>query len=374
MRQEESVMKSKVYFVPVGTSDNIQIVNEKIKRLLKESKVFDFIQKKDKVCVKVHFGEKGNTGYVRPEHMRVVCDEIINKSASAFLSDANTLYRGSRLNSKDHKEIATEHGFTKEATGLDIFIPDDTKKEDLIDIPINQKYIKSAKVGRCFIEPDALVAISHFKGHILTGFGGAIKNIGMGCATREGKLAQHCDAAPVVHEDKCIGCGECEIICPTKAISIQNKKCNAQAATGRGVSVIDASKCIGCASCLAACPTMAMFIDFEAGDKVQAKMTEYTLAVLKNKKNKTGFVNFAVRINKECDCWGSENPRIAPDVGILASSDPVSIDKASLDLVNKACGKDIFKEVHPDQDGIKQLRYAQEIDLGNLDYELITLQ
>ncbi|MDD5282295.1 MAG: DUF362 domain-containing protein, partial [Candidatus Omnitrophica bacterium] len=133
------------------------------------------------------------------------------------------------------------------------------------------------------------------------------------------------------------------------------------------------SKCIGCASCLAVCPTMAMFIDFAAGDKVQDKMVEYSLAVLKDKKNKAGFINFAVKINKECDCWGAENPRISPDVGILASSDPVGIDKASLDLVNKACNKDIFKTVHPGQDGIKQLRYAQEIGLGSLDYELVEL-
>ncbi|TAM38325.1 4Fe-4S dicluster domain-containing protein, partial [bacterium] len=138
-------------------------------------------------------------------------------------------------------------------------------------------------------------------------------------------------------------------------------------------SVVDSSKCIGCASCLAVCPTMAMFIDFGAGDKVQEKMVEYSLAVLKDKKNKAGFINFALKINKECDCWGMENPRIAPDVGILASSDPVSIDKASFDLVNRSCGKDIFKSVHPEQDGLKQLTYAQEIGLGKLDYELIEL-
>ena len=356
-------MKSKVFFLPVGQADSVQAINEKAGRLLKESSILDFIREKQRVAVKIHFGEEGNTGFVNPLHAGVICRAILSRGASAFLSDANTLYRGRRLNSKDHLEVAREHGFTKEITGVDIVIPDDFIKEDKIEIPINQKFIKVAKVARVYIEADALVAISHFKGHILTGFGGAIKNIGMGCATREGKLAQHCDVSPVVHTDICIGCGECAVVCPVKAIRIENKK-----------SVIDKTKCIGCASCLAACPTMAMFIDFESGDKTQAKMTEYSLAVLKDKKERSGFINFAVKINKECDCWGSDNPRIAPDLGIFASLDPVSIDKASFDLVKKANGRDIFKEVHPDQDGMKHLRYAQEIGLGSLDYELIELQ
>ncbi|MGA2774912.1 MAG: DUF362 domain-containing protein [Candidatus Omnitrophota bacterium] len=355
-------MKSKVYFVAVKDSDKVKSINNRLKKLLAVSKVLDFIQKDYKVALKVHFGEAGNLNFVRPEHLRVVCDGIAHKGAKAFLSDANTLYRGKRLNSKDHLQLAHEHGFTKETVGVDVLIPDDNKKEDAIDIQINQKFIKTAKLASVFIDADALVAVSHFKGHILTGFGGALKNIGMGCATREGKLAQHCDVSPVVNVDKCIGCGECSIICPVGAIRIENNK-----------SVIDSKKCIGCASCLAVCPTMAMFIDLGGSDKTQEKIAEYSLAVLKDKKGKVGFLNFAVNISKECDCWNMENPRIGPDVGILASLDPVSIDKASLDIVNKNCGQDIFKAAHPDKDGMKQLVYAQEIGLGNLDYELIEL-
>jgi uncharacterized protein len=355
-------MKSKVYFIPVKDADNIPAVNEQLRKLLGKSKVLDFIRKVDKVGVKLHFGEEGNTGFVRPQHVRVICDGILSKTKTALLSDANTLYRGKRLNSKDHLALAYAHGFTREAVGLDIFIPDDNKKEDKIDVAINQKFIKTAKLARFFIDADAIVTISHFKGHILTGFGGALKNIGMGCATREGKLVQHCDVSPIVYADRCTGCGECEIVCPAAAIHIENNK-----------SILDSSKCIGCASCMAACPTMAMFIDIEAGDKAQEKIAEYSLAVLRDKKDKAGFINFAVRINQECDCWGMDNPRIAPDVGILASLDPVSIDKASYDMVNKACGKDIFKEAHPKQDGLKLLTYAQEIGLGTIDYDLVEL-
>lgn len=355
-------MKSPVYFIPVSSEDSQQAINQKLKYLIDESKVLGFMQKKDKVALKLHFGEEGNTGFIPPAHVRVVVDAVIGRGGNVFLTDTNTLYRGRRLNSKDHLKLAYEHGFTKEVTNADLVIPDDTQDINVASVQINQKFIQSAKIARIFTEIDALIAVSHFKGHILTGFGGALKNVGMGCASRQGKLAQHCNAAPVVYSDKCIGCGECEIICPVKAIRLINKK-----------SVVDNAKCIGCASCLAVCPTMAMFIDFNAGSQVQYKMVEYSLAVLKDKKKKSGFINFAIKINKECDCWGMDNPRIAPDVGILASSDPVSIDQASFDLVNQSCGKDIFKDVHPEQDATQQLQYAQSIGLGNREYELIQL-
>jgi uncharacterized protein len=355
-------MKSRVYFIGAADANDIPSVNEKLKRLLKESGVLDFIRSGSKVAVKAHFGEEGNTGFVRPQHFRVICDAISGAGSTPLLSDTNTLYRGRRLNSADHLSVAREHGFTREITGADCLIPDDTRKDETVNLEIGKKSIPVAKIAKFFIDADALVAVSHFKGHIMTGFGGALKNIGMGCATREGKLAQHCDVSPVVYAERCTGCGECSMVCPAGAIQIKGKK-----------SVIDQAKCIGCASCMAACPTMAMFIDFEAGGALQKKMVEYAFAVLKDKRGKAGFLNFALRINKECDCWGMENPRIAPDVGVLASSDPVSIDKASFDLVNQACGEDIFQASHPRQDGMKQLEYAQELGLGSLDYELCAL-
>jgi len=353
-------MKSKVYFIRLGNSEKPHLITGKLKRLLEESCVLDFIRPNSKVAVKMHFGEEGNTGFVLPKYARVVCDGIAGRHSTGILADTNTLYRGRRTNSRDHLALAHEHGFTKALTGADIVIPDDTQKENIVEIPINLTSVKIAKIARFFIDVDALIAVSHFKGHMLTGFGGALKNIGMGCATREGKLMQHCDVSPVVYADRCIGCGACVEICPVGAIRIKNKK-----------SVINSAKCIGCANCIGACPTMAMFIDVEAGGAVQQKMVEYAAAVLKGKK--AGFLNFAIKINKECDCWGMENPRIAPDVGILASVDLVSIDKASLDLVTQTAGKNVFKEQHPNQDAAIQLKYAQGLGLGNLNYELIEL-
>jgi len=355
-------MKSTVYFAAVNDADDIQGVNGQLKKLLEKSNVLDVIGKKDKVGLKMHFGEAGNINFVRPAHVRIICDEVKRKGALITLADANTLYRGRRLNAEEHLALAREHGFTKKAVGLDVFIPDDKKEADIAAVKINQKHIQTAKVARLFIDADAIVSIGHFKGHGLTGFGGAIKNIGMGCATRDGKLAQHCDAAPMFYQDKCNGCGECAIVCPVEAITIENEK-----------AVMDRSKCIGCASCVAACPNMAIFIDFEAGNAVQEKMAEYALAVLGNKKEKACFLNFALRISQECDCWSYKNPRIAPDVGIFASLDPVAIDKASFDLVNQASGKDVFKQAHPKEDGIIQLRHAQDIGLGSMEYDLINV-
>ena len=355
-------MKSKVYFVPVHDADDIAAVNGKLQLLLTESKILSFAGVNKTVAVKLHFGEEGTTSFVPPEHLRLICDEIVQQGGSPFLSDANTLYRGQRLNTKDHLAVAARHGFTKQSMGVEIFIPDESIKEHLLEVPIDQKHIKTAKIGRCYAEADGFLAVTHFKGHALTGFGGTLKNIGMGCATREGKLAQHCDVAPTSYPENCVGCGECVEVCPVAAIRLEDDK-----------AVLEREKCIGCANCVAACPNRALFVDFKAGDDVQEKMVEYTYAILKNKKDRAGFLNFAVRINKECDCWTRENSRIAPDVGIFASTDPVAIDKASLDLVNVSCGKEIFTETHPQQKHLIQLEYAEKIGLGNIDYQLIRI-
>ncbi|MFH0738810.1 MAG: DUF362 domain-containing protein, partial [Candidatus Omnitrophota bacterium] len=285
-------MKSKVYFIAVSEHDEPRVIQTKLLRLLCVSKALDFMNKGDNVALKMHFGEDGNTGYVHPPYLRIICDAIKKRGARPFLSDTNTLYRGRRLNSKEHLKLAHEHGFTADAVGAEVVIPDETKKENVAELEINQRFIKTAKVLRIFLEADAIVGVAHFKGHIMTGFGGALKNLGMGCAAREGKLAQHSDISPVVILKNCTGCGECVLVCPVKAISLANKKSN-----------IDNAKCIGCASCIAACNFSAIEVNWAAGGQtIQEKMIEYAKTVLKGKEEKSAFINFALKITKECDC------------------------------------------------------------------------
>jgi len=355
-------MKSKVYFVAVKNIENVSESLGALELLIRKSDVLSEFHAGWNVAVKMHFGEEGTAGFVKPPFIRMICEAIKRKGARGFLSDTNTLYRGRRLNSVDHVKLAAEHGFTKDSIGMEVIVPDCSKKENVAEVALNLNHVISAKIARAFTDADGFVAVTHFKGHALSGFGGSIKNAGMGCATREGKLAQHCDTAPAAYPDKCEGCGQCVEICPVDAITLVE-----------GKSSLDREKCTGCASCVAVCPTTALFVDMSAGEAMQKKMAEYALAVLGGKKDRCAFFNFVVSINKECDCWNMENPRIGADVGILASRDPVSVDKASFDLVKTSSGKDIFREAHPDYDGLTHLKRAEEIGLGSLDYELVRL-
>ncbi len=356
-------MKSQVYFIASEHSDGLPETAARLERLLQASRVLDCVAADDAVAVKLHFGEQGNTGFVPPPLLRVVAEALKARRGKPFLSDTNTLYTGRRTNSADHLRLAHEHGFTPEAVGAEVIIPDDTRPENVHAVDLGGRYIKTARVARVYALADALVGVAHFKGHIMCGFGGALKNVGMGCATREGKLAQHSDVSPTIMEKSCTGCGACVDVCSAQAITLNE-----------GRSVIDAALCVGCASCLAACPEGAIQVRWETGgDVIQEKMAEYAKAVLATKKGKAAFLNFCLKITAECDCIAKDDPSIVPDLGVLASNDPVALDQACYDLVVKAAGRDVFKAAHPRRDGSKQLRYAEELGLGVRGYDLIRI-
>lgn len=356
-------MKSKVYFAPVSANESEVGVRSKLSALIDEYNLLSCVKKGDRAVLKLHFGEEGNTGYVRPAYVGAISAKAACAGAVPFIADSNTLYRGRRTNSADHLKLAYEHGFIPEIVGGDVVIPDDTGKGAVKEIELNGSHVKTAKICRIFWDADCLIGIAHFKGHLMTGFGGALKNIGMGCASRDGKLFQHGGMAPVVVKRKCVGCGVCANVCPVSAVSVAGSKAR-----------VDPAICVGCASCIAACKFNAMDINWAAGGSViQERMVEYAKAVLSNKRGKTVFFNFLIKITRECDCLAKDDPRIVGDIGIMASEDPVAVDAASYDMVVKKAGKDIFKEIHPDRDGRKQLEYAAKIGVGNVDHELVFL-
>lgn len=356
-------MPSKVYYISVRDYHCLISRKARLSRLLNELErdgLFDCAEPDRVTVIKTHFGEAGNTGYVKPPYVKMIAGRIVSKGGQAVVADSNVLYHGRRSNTKDHLLLAKEHGFTEEKIGAPVVIAEGNDGKDVGLVKLDGKYISTAKIAALFCAADAIVAISHFKGHALTSFGGAIKNLGMGCASREGKLEQHCDVSPCVTRADCTGCGNCENSCPAKAISVVDQK-----------ACIDNEKCVGCAECIVACPCGAIVVDWEQGAAaIQEKMAEYAKAVLKGKEARSLFVNFAIDVRSECDCWLKNFPKISPDIGIFASQDPVSVDKACFDRVVKSCGKDVFKEAHPDRDGFKQLIHANSIGLGNLDYEL----
>jgi len=356
--------KSKVFFLAVKDNEDIEQINNKLKILLDKVEPFSGIKKDNAVAIKMHFGEEENAGYVNPIYLATVVEELKRREVRAFLTDTNALYKGSRTNAIEHLDLAYRHGFIPDKVHVPIIIADGLKGDDYNEVKLKDSFIKTAYIASAVHKAQAMVVVSHFKGHLMTGFGGAIKNLGMGCAARRGKLIQHGDITPFVREEKCIVCARCIQVCPVSAIQMINEEAK-----------IDTKICIGCASCIAVCPVAAIDVEWEKGaDTIQERMVEYAKAVISNKKDRCFYINFAIKITKECDCIAKDDPKICPDIGIFVSFDAVSIDQACVDMVNRVSGRDLFSEQHPDRDWQKQLKHAQNIGLGNRDYKLMEIK
>lgn len=363
---------SKVYFTNLRTKPGMNLL-DKVEKLIKTAGM-EKIDFKDKfTAIKIHFGEPGNLAYIRPNYVRRVAQIIQNLGGKPFLTDANTLYTGGRSNAVDHLHSAEINGFGPMATGCQIMIADGLKGGDYKEIPINQKHCKTAKIGTVIADADIIVSMNHFKGHEITGFGGAIKNIGMGSGSRGGKMEMHSDSKPKIDESLCVSCRQCIKSCAQNAMRLNDNK----------KAAIDYEKCVGCGQCVVVCMTEAVQVDWgQAAEITVEKTSEYVYAVLKGKPN--FHINFIMNVSPDCDCWGHNDMAIVPDIGIAASFDPVALDRASADLVNqmapnkgsilaeKHCEeKDHFKKVHPNTDWEAGLRHAESMGIGVQRYELI---
>ncbi|MGE5379723.1 MAG: DUF362 domain-containing protein [Methylocystaceae bacterium] len=370
-------MAAKVYFTNMRTKSGKGML-DKLDSLLKKPEFKTIIKPGDLVAIKVHFGEMGNLAYIRPQYLRRVVDWVRDQGGKPFLTDANTLYRGTRANAVDHLQTALLNGFDYTVVGAPLVIADGLAGKDFVKVPVDGKHFKEVNIGSAAVHADAMMVISHFKGHELTGFGGAIKNLGMGLGSRSGKQQMHSDVLPRVKEDKCHSCQRCKVWCPAEAIEMVGEK--PQKAS------INKERCWGCGECAVTCVYEAIGISWRTTPQsVQEKIVEYALGAVKNKTGKVGYINLVADVSPECDCYGFNDLAVIPDVGILASLDPVAIDQASCDLVNAmpvvsgsmldglVPGEDIFRAIHPGVDWEPQVAYGELMGLGSRKYELVNI-
>ena len=369
-------MKSKVYFMDLRAKANNNLM-DKLEKLFNAVDAPGCISKRDLTAIKIHFGEYGNTAYIRNNYVRKIVQLIKSYEALPFITDANTLYAGTRSDAPTHLQTAIWNGFAYSVVDAPLIIADGLRGKTESAIEINQKHCQTVFIGKEIVEADALISVAHFKGHELSGFGGTIKNLGMGSASRKGKLKQHSSISPKIVKKKCKACGECLKHCSQFALSIVDKK-----------AAIDKNKCIGCGECILICPEEAIQVAWNQEIPVFLEtMVEYTAGVMKGKEKKSIFINFITDVAPACDCYPYNDEVIVNDIGIVASKDLVAIDQASVDLVNKASGnphsclksalkpgEDKFKALYPNVDWPIQLAYAEQIGLGSREYELIPIE
>lgn len=369
-------MASKVYFADLR-ADVHENLQQKLTRLMKTAGMGDIDFQDKFVAIKLHFGEPGNLAFLRPNWARTVADFVKERGGKPFLTDCNTLYVGGRKNALDHMDSAMLNGFNPMTTGCQIIIGDGLKGSDEVEVPVvGGEYVKNAKIGRAVMDADVFISLTHFKGHEEAGFGGCLKNIGMGCGSRAGKMEQHNAGKPHVAQKHCIGCGQCRKICAHGAPIIENGKAH-----------IDHDKCVGCGCCIAVCPKDAVRIDWdETTTNLNCKIAEYTKAVVDGRP--CFHISLVIDVSPNCDCHAENDMAIVPNVGMFASFDPVALDMACVDAVNaqtplrgsaaddahaKAHVHDHFQRLHPDTNWRSCLEHGEKIGIGTREYELIKI-
>ena len=372
--------KSKVYFTDFRTRVGVSLT-EKLQRLIKKAGITDIDMDGKFVAIKMHFGELGNLSYLRPNYAKAVADVVKECGGKPFLTDCNTLYPGSRKNALEHLDCANINGFNTITTGCQIIIGDGLRGTDDITVPVrNGEYCKEAYIGRAVMDADIFISLTHFKGHESTGFGGTIKNIGMGCGSRAGKMHQHNSGKPIVHDDLCRGCRRCAKECGSDAITYEN-----------GKAVINQDICKGCGRCIGACAFDAIENqNWNANEILGRKMAEYSQAVCDGRP--TFHISLVRDISPNCDCHGENDAPILPDVGIFASFDPVALDQACVDACLHATPMpnsqlsdnladphwhhhhDNFLDSNPNVRWKETLEHAEKIGLGTREYEIIQMK
>lgn len=388
---------SKVYFCDLRTHGKVGLPT-KLQRLIRAAGIGQIDFENKFVAIKMHLGEPGNLSFLRPNYARAVVDVVRELGGKPFITDCNTLYVGGRKNALDHLDSAYENGFNPFQTGCHTIIADGIKGHDEVEVPVvGGEYVKAAKIGRALMDADVVISLTHFKGHEQAGFGGAMKNLGMGGGSRAGKMEQHAAGKPSVDVERCIGCRQCERICAHDAFSFDGTRELALASGATRtvhVASIDHDRCVGCGRCIAQCNQDAISPDYDAAvDVLNYKIAEYTKAVVDGRPS--FHISLAIDISPNCDCHFENDTPIVPDVGMFASFDPVAIDQACIDAVlaqpalpntaltdmrdrleasgglDEEHAHDHFYVTHPDTNWRSCIEHAEKIGLGTSSYELI---
>ncbi|MCU0644525.1 MAG: DUF362 domain-containing protein [bacterium] len=356
-------MKSQVYFIPASSSESLEIIHTKLLTLYQQANLNACFEPMDLVAIKIHFGEEGNTTHVPAQYLTPIIGALKKDLTKPFFTETCVLYKSKRSDAVNHILLAEKQGFSPAKTGIPIIIADGLRGSNEIEVKIPGKLFKKVSIAADAMMTNALLVVTHVTGHMASGIGGAIKNIGMGLASRKGKLRQHSSMKPRVEITKCTGCGQCMLWCPENAITMNGS-----------VAVINEKICIGCGECLTVCNFNAVKYNWKtSNDLLQQKMAEHALGAVIQKKDKVAYLNFLMNITSDCDCVGGVQQPITADIGILASKDPVAIDKASLDLVEQYSGKTLVSQSYPSIDPTVQLVHGEGIGLGKMDYELIKI-
>ncbi|APM38944.1 DUF362 domain-containing protein [Clostridium kluyveri] len=374
--------KSKVYFTDFRTKLG-EGLPTKLKRLIKDAGIGQIDMDNKFVAIKMHFGELGNLGYLRPNYAKAVADMVKELGGKPFLTDCNTLYPGSRKNALEHLECAWENGFTPLTVGCPVIIGDGLKGTDDIAVPvIGGEYIKEAKIGHAIMDADVFISLTHFKGHEMAGFGGTIKNIGMGCGSRAGKKDQHINGKPHIIEEQCRGCQRCQRECANNGLFFDDVKKK---------MTINTENCVGCGRCLGACNFDAIeFANWSASEELNCRMAEYAKAVVDGRS--CFHISLVVDVSPNCDCHSENDAPILPNLGMLASFDPLALDQACVDacmeaapLINSQLSDNIaksdfvdhhdhFTNSTPESEWRTCLDHAEKIGIGTREYELIVIK
>ena len=376
------MQNAKVYFSDLRTISNGDGLPKKLQRLIRAAGIENIDFQGKFVAIKMHFGELGNISYLRPNYARAVVDVVKSLGGKPFLTDCNTMYPGSRKNALEHLECAWENGFSPLSVACPIIIGDGLKGTDDVEVPVQGgEYVEAAKIGRAIMDADVFISLTHFKGHEMTGFGGTIKNIGMGCGSRAGKKEQHSDGKPSVDEDLCTGCKKCLRACANDALVFDSEKKK---------MTVNYTNCVGCGRCLGACNFDAIsFVQNNAATILNLKMAEYAKAVV---DGRPGFhISLVLDISPNCDCHPENDAAILPNIGMFASFDPLALDQACADACLKTSplpGSQLYDNLQkadfvdrhdhfinstPESEWKSCLEHAEKIALGRRSYDLIVV-